>query len=65
MLGRKESIVSALLLVGVEVALAAATQNQPPPVGPPVNPNLRHSTYLPVEGKGGQEVSGPYEVVKG
>ena len=42
-----------------------SAQSQPPLVGPPVNPNLRHSTYSPVEGKGGQEVSGPYEAVRG
>lgn len=81
MFGRKESIISALLLVGVgaaglesgpsqgALAQAQATPapapNQLPPVGPPANPNLRHSTYVPVDGKGGQEVSGPYEVVKG
>lgn len=70
---RKESIIRDLLLVAVGAALVAATwstgraaaaQDQPPPVGPPVNPNIRHSTYSPVDGKGGQEVSGPYEVVK-
>lgn len=28
------------------------------------NPNTVYSTYAPVDGKGGEEVSGPYEVVK-
>jgi 6-bladed beta-propeller len=40
-------------------ASAPAPQNAPPP-----NPNLTYSTYEPVDGKGGEEVSGPYEVVK-
>ena len=44
---------------------AAAAQDQAPPPLPgafPMNPNLRHNTWTPVNGKGGQEISGPYEV---
>jgi hypothetical protein len=63
-LKRTRSLVGALAAVGV-VAVVSAAQNPPAPVGPPVNPNLRHSTYSPVDGKGGQEVSGAYEVAKG
>jgi hypothetical protein len=63
-LKRTRSLVGALAAVGV-VAVVSAAQNPPAPVGPPVNPNLRHSTYAPVDGKGGQEVSGAYEVAKG
>jgi len=76
-LKRTRSLVGAIVVVGVGATLAAASwsmasaqagtapaQNPLPPVGPPVNPNLRHSTYSPVNGKGGQEVSGAYEVAK-
>jgi hypothetical protein len=53
-----------LTCIGLGSVLIA--QTPPPPKNPPpVNPNTRHTTYAPVDGKGGQEVSGPYEVVKG
>src|SRR2546425_8251872 len=47
-------------------------RNQPPPQAqpappqnrPPQNPNTVYTNYEPVNGKGGEEVSGPYEVVK-
>ena len=73
---RLRSISRSLLLVGLgslltviaiwlpgRASAAAAGQTPPAPVGPAVNPNIRHSTYAPVGGKGGEEVSGPYEVV--
>lgn len=48
-------------------ALAARAQAPPPPPIPsafPSNPNIRHTTWTAVNGKGGQEISGPYEVIK-
>lgn len=74
-----KSTVTTLLWVGLGAALATGVlalpgrtveaQSQAPReprfIGPAVNPNITHSTYAPVDGKGGQEVSGPYAVVKG
>src|SRR5688572_33287658 len=43
-----------------------AEQSQPPAHGlPATNRNLTKSEWAPVNGKGGQEISGPYQVVKG
>ncbi|OFW01681.1 MAG: hypothetical protein A3I61_03465 [Acidobacteria bacterium RIFCSPLOWO2_02_FULL_68_18] len=62
------SVVTAcLFLVPGRSSEAVAAQNPPAPPIPgafAANPNLRHNTWTPVNGKGGQEVSGPYEVVK-
>ena len=58
----------AFLMLPGRPSEAAAAQNQPPP--PPIpgafptNPNVRSGTWTAVNGKGGQEISGPYEVVK-
>ena len=43
----------------------AQAQPAPPQNRPPQNPNTVYSNYEPVNGKGGEEVSGPYQVVKG
>jgi len=40
-------------------------QPTPPQNRPPQNPNTVYTNYEPVNGKGGEEVSGPYQVVKG
>jgi len=40
-------------------------QPAPPQNRPPQNPNTVYTSYEPVNGKGGEEVSGPYQVVKG
>ena len=55
----------ALAVFGLGVALGSQTQPGPPQTPPPANPNTVYSTYAPVDGKGGEEVSGPYDVVKG
>ena len=51
-----------------EVAAAGLQQGEPaalPPGALTSNTNVLSSAYEPVDGKGGEEVSGPYQVVKG
>jgi hypothetical protein len=51
-----------------EVAAAGLQQGQAvalPPGALASNSNVMSSAYEPVDGKGGEEVSGPYQVVKG
>lgn len=55
----------ALSLVGLGAALGSQTQPAAPQNQPPQNPNTVYSSYSPVDGKGGEDVSGPYEIVKG
>ena len=52
-------------LVGLGVILGALVQQGWAQNVPPTNPNTTYDTYAPVDGKGGEEVSGPYNVVKG
>src|ERR1700741_1937804 len=50
------------------VAAAGLQQGEPaalPPGALASNTNVLSSAYAPVDGKGGEEVSGPYQVVKG
>src|SRR5262245_16561495 len=52
---------------GREVAAAGLQQGQAAPLPPGAlasNTNVLSSVYEPVDGKGGEEVSGPYQVVK-
>jgi DNA-binding beta-propeller fold protein YncE len=51
-----------------EVTAAGLQQGEaaaPPPGALASNTNVMSSAYEPVDGKGGEEVSGPYQVVKG
>jgi len=51
-----------------EVAAAGLQQGEAkalPPGALASNTNVISSAYEPVDGKGGEEVSGPYQVVKG
>src|ERR1700688_4841445 len=50
---------------GQNQAAAPRTQVTPPQNRPAQNPNTVYTNYEPVDGKGGEEVSGPYQVVKG
>ena len=54
-----------LALVGLGAVIGALVQDGWAQNAQPVNPNRTYDTYAPVDGKGGEEVSGPYEVVKG
>jgi hypothetical protein len=56
---------AALALVGFGVALGSQIPPAAPQGQPPLNPNTVYSTYSPVDGKDGEEVSGPYDAVKG
>ena len=50
-----------------EVAAAGLQQGQSAPLSPGAlasNTNVLSSAYEPVDGKGGEEISGPYQVVK-
>src|ERR1044071_9998713 len=56
--------------VGGTRSVAAASLQQGRSAAPPLgalasNTNVLSSAYEPVDGKGGEEVSGPYQVVKG
>ena len=51
-----------------EVAAAGLQQGEAAPLPPRAlasNSNVLSSSYEPVDGKGGEEISGPYQVVKG
>ncbi len=59
-------ILRSLALVGLGAVLGVkAQEGRGQGAPPPLNPNTVYETYSPVDGKGGEEVSGPYEVVKG
>lgn len=68
---RLKANVGALLLFGVGSVLVAQRGTMPAsgqaaaPSPPPVSPNTINANWEPVNGKGGEEVSGPYQVVKG
>jgi hypothetical protein len=66
-MGRRSLTLSlgTVAVFGLGVALGSQTQPAAPQTQPPANPNTVYSTYSPVDGKGGEEVSGPYDVVKG
>src|ERR1700680_2723159 len=55
----------AVALVGLGAVLGAQTRPAASQNQPPENPSTVYSTYSTVDGKGGEEISGPYEVVKG
>src|SRR4051812_23958013 len=55
------------LAIGALGTWSLSAQNQPAPLPPGAlasNTNVMSSSYEPVDGKGGEEVSGPYQVVK-
>jgi hypothetical protein len=54
-----------LALVGVGALIGAVVQDGWAQNVPPTRANRTYDTYEPVNGKGGEEVSGPYQVVKG
>ena len=54
-----------LALVGLGAVIGALVQDGWAQNAQPINPNRTYDTYAPVDGKGGEEVSGPYQVVKG
>jgi hypothetical protein len=56
-----------LLLMGLGSALVAQNRGRggPTPNQGSSQPNVVYDSYAPVDGKGGEEVSGPYDVVKG
>ena len=57
------------VVAGLEAGQNQAGQRQGQPGAPqnrpPLNPNTIKGVWTPVDGKGGEEVSGPYEPVKG
>src|SRR5437762_13318648 len=70
----RHSGVNVTLALALGLALGAvgtwslSAQNQPaalPPEALASNTNVMSSAYEPVDGKGGEEVSGPYQVVTG